>query len=210
MNHAKRLFIVAALVLTGCTASVKRAQDFRPLNPELYDLIAPFKVTDPAQMPWTYQAANPVGRPLHDDWAVLKDTPRLATAYKVPLPYKIDDSPDCTKHQGWVTWDASYPTVPGTDVQIKPVWTSWGTFDLPQVLIDVQDAGACTYAVFIGGAWRDVFKKLTAEVAGKKFSAYEGLHCDTTAQVPDAGGHTQAPSDFMCWWPEFALSYVTP
>ena len=68
MNFAKEpnmkkliaaLFV--ALAASGCTASVKSAKDFRPINPSLYDLIQPYKVTDPAQMPYTYQAANPAG-----------------------------------------------------------------------------------------------------------------------------------------------------
>ncbi len=198
------------LSLCACTASINTAKDFRPINSALYDLIQPYKVVDAAQMPWTYQAANPEGRPLHDDWAVLKNTPRLATAYRVPLPYKIEDSSTCVKHQSWTVWDTTYPTVPGTDVQMRAITTAWGVFHLPSVLIDVQDQGECTYAIFVGGAWRDVFHKLTADVFGKHLSAYEGLHCDTTVQVPDAAGRTQTPSDMMCWWPEFALSYVTP
>jgi hypothetical protein len=208
---AKHLIpLILAATLSACTASVKTAQDFRPINPALYDLIQPYKVTDPAQMPYVYQAANPVGRPLHDDWAVLKDTPRIVTAYRVPLPYKIEDGTACVKHQGWTLWDTSYPTVPGTSVQVLPYYTSHGYLNLPQVLIDIQDEGECIYAVFIGGAYHDVFKKITAKIFGKELSAYEGLHCDTTVEVPDASGHVQTPSDMMCWWPEFALSYVTP
>lgn len=205
-----KIFLLLAVALCGCTAGIKSAKDFRPINPPLYDLIQPYKVTDVAQMPWTYQAANPTGRPIHDDWAVLKDTPRIVTAYRVPLPYKIENSSACQKHQGWTVWDPSYPTVPGTDVEVMPVWTDWGTFNLPQVLIDIQDSGACTYDVFINGKWTPVFKKFTAMIDGKKISAYEGLHCDTTVEVPDASGHTQTPSDMMCWWPEFAFSYETP
>lgn len=197
-------------MLSACTASIKSAKDFRPINPSLYDMIQPYKVTDPAQMPWTYQAANPVGRPLHDDWIILKDTPRIVTAYRIPLPYRIEGSSTCFKHQSWVTWDTTYPTVPGTDVEVKPVWTSWGVFNLPQVLLDVQDSGDCTYDMFIGGVWHPEFKKFTANIFGKEFSLYEGLHCDTTVEVPDALDHTQTPSDMMCWWPEYAASYVTP
>ena len=37
----------------------------RAFDPATYDAIQAFKVTDPALMPWDYQAANPAGRIHH-------------------------------------------------------------------------------------------------------------------------------------------------
>ena len=123
----RNLIVAVSLAasLTSCTAGIKTAKDFRPINPSLYDLIQPYKVTDPSQMPWTYQAANPAGRPNHDDWAVLKDTPRLVTAYKVPLPYKIDDSANCTDES---------PAGASVDVPTNAVCRGFKVLDTPGVV----------------------------------------------------------------------------
>lgn len=70
--------LALAVALCACTASIKSAKDFRPINPSLYDLIQPYNVADAAQMPWTYQSANPAGRPPKSDIMGWWDPPSLS------------------------------------------------------------------------------------------------------------------------------------
>lgn len=174
----------------------------RLLNPQLWDILQPYKATE-AQMPWAYQAANPDGRPTHDDWAIGKSVKRIDCAYRVPLPFRVISGPS---HKEWILWDYYYPLSPGHAIELREYATDHGVFMLPHVEVDAGDYGLVTYASFIGDEWRPVFTKYTGKWFGKRLSWYKGLHQDLHVSPPDANGVTR--SDLMAWFPEFACSWV--
>ncbi len=166
------------------------------LGAALYDAIQPYRVTEDELMPWAYQRANPQGRPLHDDWALLKGVTRMECAYRVPLPYKVIEG-EYTRE--WLLFDPAYPKAPGTPGKIVD--------GLYYVLTDRGGYGLVKYAAFINGDWRHVFTKYTRRTwFGKRLSWYTGLHQDNHVSLPDAAGILR--SDLMCWLEPFAMSWV--
>lgn len=155
----------------------------------LYKALDAYRVYE-VEMPWVYQIANPEGRPDHGDWTFFKETPRRNCARKVPLPYKIISGPST---KSWLDFDPAYPMPP--DVESRHL--DDGAF---QVLADRGGYGLCTYAAFINGEWRPVFKKYMKQISifGTKyrFSWYVGLHQDN---------HW---ADLMCYIEPFAMSLV--
>lgn len=177
----------------------------RAANPRLYDLIQPYRVQHDAQMPWAYQEANPKGRPLHDDWALFKSVRRRDCAYRIPLPFRIYG--DVPVEYKWIPWDVSYPTSPGTRIEFKEYRTVDGVFNIPHALVEYAGYGRAHYSAFINGEWiPNVFTKYTGKHFGRRLSWYKGLHQDLHVSPPDASGLIR--SDLMCYFPEFALSWV--
>lgn len=74
---------------------------------------------------------------------------------------------------------------------------------------DRGNYGLVTYAAFIGGEWREVFKKYTGKWFGKRLSWYKGLHQDNHVSPPHVTPSGKIESDLMCWFPELAMSWVT-
>lgn len=169
----------------------------RALDPKLYDLIQPYRVKDDALMPWVYQAANPKGRPLHDDWAVFKNVRRMDCAYRVPLPFKVTGG---SFRKEWMLFDPSYPLSP--DMETKMV------DGLMYVNTDRGNYGLVTYSAFINGEWREVFYKYTGMWFGKRLSWYKGLHQDNHVSPPSVTPSGKLESDLMCWFPELAMSWI--
>lgn len=158
---------------------------------ELYKQLEPYRLTSDAQMPWAYQRANPQGRPLHNDWALFKDTPRFGCARRVPLPFAVTKG---DFRQEWLNFNPAYPVSPGMETR----YLDDGTF---QVLTDRGNYGLVEYSAFIGGGWTPVFKKYTRAydipfLGRYRHSWYVGLHQDNN------------PGDLMCWIEPFAMSFV--
>jgi hypothetical protein len=171
-------------------------------DPKTYDAIQPYRVKDDALMPLAYQ--RPAGRFLHDDWAVFKDTPRISTAYRVPLPFRQDSGASQKK---WMLWDPSYPASPGLAIEVRPIWTEWGTFNLPHALVDqaIEGSGSASFSAWINGEWTPVFKSYRRALFGRLLAAYSGgLKQDVTV-TPQPDGSIK--SDIMGWWDPPSLSW---
>ena len=172
----------------------------RAFDPKLYDLLQPYAVKDDALMPEEYRFSNPKGRPYHDDWFIGKSVRRMDCAYRVPLPFKVVAG---NFRREWMLFDPSYPLSPGMETKIED--------GLTYVLTDRGDYGLVTYAAFIGGEWRPVFKKYTRSFdwfgIRKRISSYWGAHQDNHVSPPNAKGEIR--SDLMVWFPELAASIVT-
>lgn len=177
----------------------------RTMDPTTYDAVQAFRVTDDALMPWDYQTANPAGRPLHDDWAIFQDTPRIATAYRVPLPFKLvkgDNAPQ------WMLWDPSYPASPGLVVETRPIWNGVATVQCPQALVDcaVEDSGYATFAVWLGGKWVPCFQTYRKKILGREYAQYTGgLKQDVTVTFDQ---NLNPKSDLMGWWDPPSVSWT--
>jgi len=171
----------------------------RAIDPKLYDMIQPYRVTDDALMPEEYQFTNPKGRPLHDDWAIFKNVRRMDCAYRIPLPFKVIKGPS---HKDWMTFDPAYPLSPGMEVRYDNA-----SGDM-QVLTDRGEYGLVTYAGFINGEWRPCFQKYTGKWFGKRLSWYKGLHQDNNVTPSYATSTGKIRSDLMCWFPELACSWI--
>ena len=177
----------------------------RAFDPTTYDAIQAFKVVDPTLMPLAYQNI-PGGRPLHDDWAIWSDTPRIGTAYRVPAPLKLisgDNAPQ------WMLWDPSYPQSPGLVIETRPIGLSTGqVYNLPHALIDcaVENSGYATFAVWLGGKWVPCFQSYRKSIFGRNYAQYTGgLKIDVTVS-PNADGSIK--SDIMGWWDPPSVSYT--
>ena len=168
----------------------------RAFDPATYDAIQAFKVTDPALMPWDYQAANPAGRPLHDDWAVFSDTPRIETAYRVPLPFKLIKGDNVPQ---WMLWDPTYPQSPGLIIETRPIFDGVKVQNQPQALVDcaVEDSGYATFAVWLGGKWVPCFQSYRKVIFGRLYAQYTGgLKQDLTVTFDQ---NLKPKSDLMGW-----------
>ena len=179
----------------------------------LYELIKPHRVTQDSELPWAYQLANPTGRAYHNDWGVMSNNPilkalqpwqrikRIDTAFKVPLPFKIILG---EARREWVRYDGSYPLSPGHPVEYMPVWTEWGTFQVPHVFADVAGWGEVTFACWLNDQWTPCFYQYKKMVFGKRLLYYYGLKQDLTVDFFADG---RLKSDWMGWFPEISLSW---
>ena len=177
----------------------------RALDPKVYDAVQSYRVTDDKLMPIAYRKLwVPQGRFLHDDWAIGSGTPRIETAYRVPLPFRQDSGASQKK---WMLWDPSYPASPGLQIEVRPIWTEWGTFNLPHALVDqqIEGSGAASFSAFIGGVWMPVFTSYRKVIFGRLLAQYSGgLKQDVTV-TPQSDGSIK--SDIMGWWDPPSLSY---
>lgn len=170
------------------------------VGPSLYAELESYRVSE-YEMPWAYQVDNPKGRPLHDDWALFKDTTRRSCARRVALPYRGLKGV-FTKE--WMLFDPTYPLSPGLETK-----TVDGRL---YVLTDRAGYGLGTFEAFINGAWRPVFHKYTQAfnipfLGRYRLSWYYGLHQDNhVSLLPDESGIFR--SDLMCWIEPFAASFV--
>ena len=174
------------------------------MDPSIYDAIQQYRVKDDALMPLAYQNI-PGGRPLHDDWAVFKDTPRISTAYRVPLPFR-QVSGQC--EQKWMLWDPSYPQSPGLRVENRPIWNGAATVNAWQALVDcaVEGSGYATFAVWLGGEWVPCFQSYRKMIFGRLFAKYTGgLKQDLTVAFDE---NHELKSDIMGWWDPPSVSYT--
>ena len=181
----------------------------RQVNPKLYDLIQPYRVTRDEDLPWAYRKSNPKGRTLHDDWLwPWKSTPRMESAYLVPLPMRIVRG-QFTKR--WIPWDGRYPLVPGTEVVDKQTefWNGEKVvpISLPHVLVDFAGYGLCVLEAWIGDTWVECGKSYKKNVDGKCIHWYSGLKQDTTMGMLLDGTLT---SDWLAHFPELWLNLGKP
>lgn len=178
----------------------------RFLDPSVYDSIQTlYRVYDESFLPWAYRRANPNGRPLHDDWAIFKSTPRMETAYRIPLPFRLV-SGECEKR--WMLWDMNYPASPGLQIEDRDVWDGVKTQRLPHALIDcaVEGSGLSCFSAWIGGEWVQVFKSYRKRVFGRLLAAYTGgLKQDLTVSFDE---NYNIKSDLMGWWDPPSLSWT--
>lgn len=184
----------------------------RAFDPALFDRLQPYRVTDDALMPWAYQRANPQGRPLHDDWGVMgvlpalqpwQRIPRIECAYRVPLPFKQISG---ATERRWLPWDISYPTVPGTLIEERVVYTSGGKYMIPHALFDCAiGSGWSSFAAWLGGEWVPCFKQYHKRIFGRRLAYYNGLKQDVTVSVEPDGS---TKSDLMAWFPEISMTWI--
>lgn len=188
---------------------------FRALNSSLFDAIQPYRVNDDKLMPWSYQVANPNGRPLHNDWGIMtsnpilkfiqpfQSIPRMSCAYRVPLPFKQVEGASVKQ---WMLWDTSYPTSPDTPIENKDIWDGVKTQNLPHVLADcaVGD-GWSSFAVNLNGEWVKCFTQYHKVIAGKRLAYYNGLKQDITVTFDE---NLKVKSDLMAWFPEISTSWI--
>ena len=145
-------------------------------------------------MPEEYRYPN--GRWKHDDWAFLKNTTRISTARRVPLPFRQDTG---ASEKKWMLWDQSYPTARGTIIETRPIWTEHGTFNLPHALVDcaVEGSGWASFSAWLNGEWVPCFKQYRAVHFGRRLAYYSGgLKQDLTVS-PNPDGSIR--SDIMGW-----------
>ena len=144
-------------------------------------------------LPWDYQRANPKGRWLHDDWVLFKSTPRISTAYAVPLPFKKIAG---NAEPVWMPIrNPAYPLAPGAETKVAPFNFGDGTKDYRWVLtmMSIHDAGFWSrQTAFIGGAWVECYYTRSWSIFGKRFTWYDGLKLDQDGP--------------MCWYPEASAS----
>ena len=73
-------------------------------------------------LPLDYQSKNVGGggRTTHDDWVLFKSTPRIDTAYAVPLPFrKLAGNAE----PQWVPlWNPNYPLLPEAQTKDIQLW----------------------------------------------------------------------------------------
>lgn len=179
---------------------------FRFLSPKLYDLIQTYRVKEDLQMPLVYQNI-PGGRPLHDDWIMLKKTPRIETAYKIPLPFKQTKGNVLTE---WMLYDGIYPLSPKTEtkeieIYINSEQEKSGRISkiLTHFKVDTADLGFSAFAAYIKGQWRECFYQYKQVIFGYRILLYAGLKQDLTV-VPMPDGSLK--SDMMAWFPEISAS----
>ena len=179
---------------------------FRAFNPKLYDLCEPYRVTDDALMPAEYRKG---ARDKHDDWAVMRSTPRIETARRVPLPFR-QDSGVCEKR--WMLWDTCYPATPGTLIETREYRTVGGVFNLPHALVDcqIEGSGWASFSAWLDGRWVPCFKSYRKVIMGRLLAYYSGgLKQDLTVGFnPD----WSIRSDVMGWWepPTCSWNRVSP
>ena len=176
----------------------------RAFDPEIYDAVESCRVYEDSLMPWEYQRANPKGRTLHDDWAIFKDTPRIETARRVPLPFKQISG---ASEKRWMLWDSSYPTAPGTVIESRPIWDGVKTQVLPHALVDcaVEGSGAAEFAVWLEGKWTPCFKTYRKKVLGRLLAYYSGgLKQDLTVGFDEK---FNLRSDVMAWFDPPTMSW---
>ncbi len=170
----------------------------RALDPDIFDAIQAFKVVDDTLVPWAYQTANPNGRPLHNDWAAFKDTPRIGTAFRVPLPFK-QISGECVPQ--WMLWDPDYPQSPGLKTEIRPDGHTYALVDCA-----VENSGYATFAAWINGKWMPCFQSYRKRIFNRNYAQYSGgLKQDVTVAL-NADGSIR--SDIMGWFDPPSLSYT--
>ncbi len=171
----------------------------RAMSPKVYDLVQKYRVTVDALMPLAYQNI-PGGRPLHNDWAIFKDTPRMSTAYRVPLPFKQTKGA-CEKR--WMLWDPSYPASPGLQTEVRADGYTYALVDCA-----VEGSGAAEFSAWLGDCWVPVFTSYRRVIFGRLLASYSGgLKQDVTV-VPMPGGLVK--SDLMGWWDPPSVSYNVP
>ena len=142
---------------------------------------------------WLPKAYQPIsmggdGRTKHEDWVILKNTPRIDTAYPVPLPFRLKAGNGKPVLMSVANDD--YPIVPGTEIVMKEAWdsklgcnrvmrhvmTMMSVHPLevggPRVVWSRQEA-------FIGGEWTECFFTMSANIFGSKWLWYgPGLKVD--------------------------------
>lgn len=167
----------------------------RAFSPDVYDLIQPYKVTNDVLMPLAYQSI-PGGRPLHNDWAVFQDTPRISTAYRVPLPFKCIYGDFVQKR---MPWDPTYPQSPDLDIIDMEIFNGVAQVKMPHALVDcaVEGSGYAQFAVWLDGRWIPCFTQYRKTILGRLYAQYSGgLKQDVTVAFDTAGN---VKSDIMGW-----------
>ena len=134
-------------------------------------------------MPIEY--SNPNGRWKHDDWTLFKDTPRILTARRPPLPFRMDEG---VKEQRWILWDATYPRSPGLQVEDRTIYHGGRALVLPHALVDcaVEGEGEASFSAFLDGQWVPCYKQYRKKVFGRLLAWYSGgLKQDLTVGIND-------------------------
>ena len=178
----------------------------RAFDSKTYDAIQSYRVKDDALLPRAYQNI-PGGRPLHDDWTLLRSVRRIDTAYRVPLPFRLEKG-SCI--QKWMLWDLSYPQSPGLQIKDMEIWDGVKTQILPHALVDcaVENSGYATFSVWLGDKWHPCFQSYRKSIFGRNYAQYTGgLKQDVTVSFDE---NYNIKSDIMGWWDPPSVSYTKP
>lgn len=167
----------------------------RLLYPRLYKLTEEYRPMR-AQMPLSYQDI-PGGRPLHDDWALWKSTPRIDSARRIPLPLKQIGG-ECLP--AWMMWDMTYPQSPGLQISDREYYPGK---HFPHALVDCAGEGWSEFAFWHHDHWEPCLvqykKTIDIPFVGKRvLKFYHGLKQDVTVGPPDQY-HDYVKSDLMGW-----------
>lgn len=151
---------------------------FQLLYPRLVKLTAEYKPKE-SQMPWTYQWANPDGRPLHNDFTLFRDTSRIEFARRVPLPLKGIKG---TFKKVLKRIDPGYPTPPDTVIVDHEYYPG---LRAPHVLVDYAEEGWSEFAFWHHDHWepcvRQYMKTIKVPLFGTRtLKFYSGLKADVT------------------------------
>lgn len=165
------------------------------LYPRLYWLTRGYRPTE-AQMPLSYQNV-PGGRPLHDDWAIFKSTPRIDSARRIPLPLR-QISGACIPT--WIVWDVDYPRSPNLQVEEREYYPGKV---FPHALVDYAGDGWSMFAFWHHDRWIPCVwqykRTINIPFMGRRvLKFYHGLKQDVTVGVPNEH-HSYVKSDLMGW-----------
>lgn len=205
LDIARRLAALALMAgLTGCAPRVNIIALDKKLDGK--SLGASFSTEEAdKRMPYSYQFANPQGRPYQDDHGVwpLTAVRRMDNTYMLPLPLKLVwSSGPVAPH--WMPWQEGYPEAPGA--QLRPMDPASAAYDLAtrfgkpierEVLAydPVLPGGqAAVFAVWLDGEWVPCYYTRTDELLGRRIHFNYGLKPDMTW------------GDFMLNWPEVSLT----
>lgn len=145
---------------------------------KLYDAIQPYKIRRDEDMPWVYQAANPNGRPLHDDWLLFKSKPRIDTAYQIPVPFvRLDGNAQYIE----TPIKPGYPIAPGTPVVMKEYLSEAGPVVVPWVwtMHPIHPAGQWSkQGAYISGVLTECYHSKSIGILGNRVTWYHGLKAD--------------------------------
>lgn len=148
------------------------------LYPRLYRLTEEYRPTE-AQMPWAYQVSNPNGRPLHNDFAVCKSTPRIDTARRIPLPLMGIEGKFIRVLK---RIDPGYPTPPGIEIVDHEYFPG---LRAPHVLVDYAQEGWSKFAFWHNDHWEPCViqykRTINIPFVGRRvLKFYHGLKQDVT------------------------------
>ena len=159
---------------------------------DLVEAIRPYRVKDDALMPRAYQKANPQGRPFHNDWPwPFSKIPRMETAYRVPLPFKMVDGHSVPR---WMPWQEGYPEAPEAQFRVATAGLPYTREVLAHDPVPAIGQSG-TFAAFLNGAWMPCYYASSTYLFGRRLHTNRGLKPDLTL------------GDMMAWL-EASLSYT--
>lgn len=159
------------------------------IYPGLFEKIKNYRILEDKNMPVVYQKGG--GRDLHEDWFIGKKTPRILTAYRPPMPFKMFKG-NAVLIENPLPLD--YPLTPDAKFSIRPWFDGKNNVDKKWVwMVDpIQPAGhwAELMVYLPDGTWERCYKTQSINFLGNKLVSYMGFRPDPH------------PVDAAAWFPE--------